>query len=789
MLFSDQIFEAIIVEIDYSRGTCSISPIDANTDSTIDGVPLPHFAGNGNAGIFYGITRGTRVIAMFTSARSRDVTVITGLIPKPNLYRSIFNRRKPVDVPNGTIPYPEIKDGEIIIRGDNGAEIGLRGSGDINLTTVNGGGIYLNRNDARSSLLTASGDIVEYSNSTKIIAGSVRRMPGIIRNLFPKPNLNQTPLFADPKYANRTTPLGFFKNSWPSRRTYQSRKRNPEISEYRMVINEFTTESMFTGFDDEVSRATNNTKMYDDSETFLRNREQGNSLHLAEHELIEVIGGNVVDINGNVLDINYRPIVIGKNNEVPTESLLVNYDRARRISRRGIGYHFQLSTNTRSNDLSESISNFVFDIDKEGLLKVNIPASSDTGNIPFASNANYIGEGDSVNVSFEKDIITEPVPVTLRDANGEMVYPDKNAQGITHRKTGIRYSVDETSSYFPTDGDGLVTEVRVNSTKYHNMYATAERLIANTIKIINIPTRFTDESGFPEGMSILKPFEIPIPDSLNSAETLDLSSLRELLPQFATDFPTYMSVIAVEPGNPAIYSGGGEDGNGVGTLIAGKLYTDESGNPPYSNDFRSSVVGDEVSVEIADGDEVARPVGGKSAHLNFEGSVEASVGKDNFDQKSIVLDTAGSIIAWLGADKNGRSMVMQTDGDMLINVGGTYNTTTSSSGTEVTKQMTKGRFELRVNVTDKGFVTSQFTGDNTSEKGGNPGAESDFIISISENGLVIGGMKRSVPMIFRNDGPILIESSSSDVTLKGISVRTVDPKGVINVIKPPTRNV
>jgi hypothetical protein len=784
MIFSEQIFEAIVVSINYRNGTCSLSPIDANSDSTISEVPLPHYAGNGNSGMFYGIHIGTRVVAMFTSGKSRDVTVITGLIPKPNLHQDVFQKRKPSDVPNGTFAYPSLKEGQLILRGDQGSEIDLNEKGDVIINTVNGGGTYLKKNNSRSSFLTSSEDIVAYSNASKTISGSVRRMSGIHRNLFPKPDLTQTPLFADPNYAKNTTPYAFFTGSQPLRKSYLNRKRNVEMAEYRMVINEFSTDYMFTGFDNEVKRALNDLKTFDNAETHSRNREQGNTLHLAEHELIEVIGGNVVDINGNVLDINYNTLLYGReSNRVPNDQIAINYDRARRISRRGIGYHFQLATNSRSTDKSTSQTNFVWDLDKEGMLKVNIPASSDTGNIPFVSSANFVGAGDSINISYGNPSFIEPVPVTLRDENGEIVYPDKNAQGITHRKTGVRYNVGDESPYFPTQNDSTVTEVRVNTTKYHNMFAAAERLIANTIKIVNIPPRFLNDAGFPEGLSVMKPFEVPIPNSLNTEETTDLESFRSFLSKGKTDFPTYMGVVAIEPGPPAIYSGGGSDGNGVGTLIAGKSYLDENKYPPYSNAFNSSISGDEVNAEISNGGEPARPVGGKSAHFNLEGSIEASIGKDNYDQKSLVLDTAGSIISWLGKDKNGRSMVMQTDGDFLLNIGGSYDNNSSSEE----KQMNKGRFELRVNVVDKKFVSTQFTGD-TPERGGNPGSDSDLIISMSEEGFVIAGMMSEKPMIIRNKGPILMESSDSDVTIKGVQVKTVSPKGAMNVAKPPTRN-
>ena len=782
MLFSDQIFEAIVVEIDYEEGTCSISPIQASTGSTISGVPIPHLAGSGNAGIFMGLSRGTRVLAMFTSAKSRDITVISGIIPKSNLYDKAFSVGKSEDTPSGTLPYPSIKDNEVIIRGNKGAQISLLDSGDISTLGVNGGGSYLKRNQARTAMTLAVEDLVTYTNGSRIVSGPVRRMSSIKRNLFPKPDLTQTPLFADPDYAVRTTPKGFFVGSKPLRRSYSVRKRNPEMSEYRMVINEFSTDYMFTGFDDEVKRATNSLGMYENSETYARNREQGSTLHLAEHELIEMIGGNVVDINGNVLDLNYNPLSYGvDNNKVPSRNLAINYDRARRISRRGIGWHWQLTTNTRTTDPSQTLSNLVFDVDKEGLMKINIPASSDTGNIPFVSNANFTGDNDGVEVTFQNQTSIEPIPVTLRDENGVAVFPGKDAQNYSFRQTGVRYSVGGESPYFQTEDGSVATEVRINTTKYHNIYAACERLIANTIRVINIPKRFTNKNGFPEGISTSKPFEIPLPNSANVGE--GDPGFKDALGEDSTDFPTYMSTIAVEPGQPAIYSGGGEAGNGVGTLIAGKLYVNETDNPPYSNSFNSSSSGDEIRADIADGEEKVASVGGKSLHANLEGSIEMSVGKDNCDQKSIVLDTAGSIIAWLGKDKNNRSAIIQTDGDFLLNVGGSY------EGTDLgEREMNKGRLEIRVNVTDKKFVSTQFVPGETPEGQGNPGPESDYLISISEKGLVIAGMKSEAPMILRNDGPVMIESSSSTVTLKGTEVRTVDPKGVISVIKPPTRN-
>jgi hypothetical protein len=753
--FSDQIFEANIVDINYDAGTCTISPGNSNQDSNITNVPLPHTAGNSNAGIFRGLSVGSRVLAVHTSGNSRDLTLIAAVIPNQKLNPSNYKKDALLNLPNGTTSYPRITEGDLVIKGERGARIKLNSYGDLQFTTVNGGGLWVKRNQNRTSSTLAVEDYFEYTGGSRVISGPVRRMSSDKRNHRPKPNIVEVPLGADPEYAIRTVPYGFFTSSIPSKRTYDRRTRNPELAEHRTVFYEFLSDNYFTGFDQEVARAAGDIGLLDLTGK-ARHREQGNTLYLSEAELIEIIAGNLLDINGTLLDINFLPLIYSENNRVPKKDLEISYDRARRISRRGVGYHFQLTTNTRTTDSCQSSKNFVFDIDKEGLLKINIPASTDTGNIPFASNANYAGKDDGVEVTVLNPSITEPVPVTLRDENGEIVFPDKRAQNLTSRKTGIKYSSGGESGYFPSvNSNGQSSESRVNPTKYHNMYAAAERLIANTIKVISIPKSFGTEGV----LSNSKPFEVAIPANYNTEEE-------------SVGLPNYMSVVAVEPQAPAIYhGGGGEDG---GMVIAGKFYS-EANNPNYSNQFSSTIKNDEVSIDIGE-DGQAKPVGGKSVHANMEGSVEVSVGSDNHDKKSILLDTAGSIISWLGRDKNNRSLVVQTDGEVLFNIGGTYPGTDSQD-----REMTVGRFELRVNVTDKKFVATSF------EAGENPGAQSDYIISISEEGLVIAGMKTGKPMIIRNDGAVLIESTEN-IMLKGSQVQAINSKGLINNLITPSRD-
>jgi hypothetical protein len=62
--------------------------------------------------------------------------------------------------------------------------------------------------------------------------------------------------------------------------------------------------------------------------------------------------------------------------------------------------------------------------------------------------------------------------------------------------------------------------------------------------------------------------------------------------------------------------------------------------------------------------------GGHSLTANLDGSFEMSVGADTIDKKSMVLDTAGAVINRIGRDKQGRSVMTQADGDVMMQVGG-----------------------------------------------------------------------------------------------------------------------
>lgn len=718
-----KIFEATVVDVDPNTGNISITTSDSAELTDPDIIPPVYYGGVSGAGLFLHPERGDTIICSRVYPGGKGVTQGLRVIPKSTRVADADGviRSESGDIKAGTPEYPTsgLEPGEVKLRGFGGkvdiVGTGNRGSG-ISIGTISGDGLHVKSN----STVNSSASLV--SNSLKIANDAVRMSSRNVYRYFEgdpellnKVSANSYIEFQDIDGGKRR---GLFPGREASPSAILGGVRNPGLSEYRFVANEFSETEFFSGWDKESAKRDGKTiekfgsKKLSDSLSF------ESSLHMAPHQLVEVIIGNVVNSRGEVLDPNYNVVVLGNANGLPIGqgSKKVIYEDARLKSRRGIGYHFQLSTNTLSSEVSNNKDNFIFSVDKEGVLKASVPSSSGTGNVMYPASASFYSENTGktqTEYSFERK--KEKIPITLR-ASGDVYYPQTDILGddeVPERFTGIRFSND--NGYFRgfTNTSAEQENIRVNPTKYHNMYAAAEMLIANKVQKVNIPLTSSECTGYIPGTPVGKSFEI-VPNSVKGKD----------------DFPKYMSTVTIIPDKPAISTGGG-------VIVAGIDYEDDI---KFANSFALTESGTGVSATNTDdsGEERGNP-GGKSANINLEGSLELSVGSDNYDQKSILLDTAGSMVAWFGKDKNNRSLVVQTDGEVLMNVGG-------NDGND----FNKGRFDLRVNVSDKGFVGEEEDGSD----------DSDFLISISEAGLVIAGMKKGAPMIIRNDGNLMIESGS-----------------------------
>jgi len=547
--------------------------------------------------------------------------------------------------------------------------------------------------------------------------------------------------------------------------------RNVPLTFYKKTINQVTEKAKFIGFENEkqILNLTNNPdSAYDSVELgrFYESRNLYNLFYMAPDQLLQVISGNLLSENNNYnpININYGVTLFddfknSRDSYQVRENNNPAFIRIRNNFSRGIGYHFQLNTHTNIKEDFISSKNTRVILDKEGILKVNIPKSSRYGNIMYVDETYFMKDSDNYTSQiingFAQPSSIEKIPVTLRDNDGKITLPPSNGdssalalsiRGLnTTRYSGIEFS--NSNGYFgKSETSGL--KIRVNTTKYHNMYAACEMLLANYITSVNPPPLVSPIlSGVATiGMAVSETFEKP---SARFEGSLSNPSQKEFQKAYGT--------VLIDPQDPIINPGGS-------FVFGGKVYSDI---PVYSNSDLEQTESDPS-------------YSGVSANINLEGSLETSIGADTADGKSITLDTQGGAVLWLGKDKKGRSLSVQTDGDAMFNIGGH-----SGDGT-----WNPGRLDLRVNLTNKGLMDEEGNEDGENLET----IDSDFIISISEKGIVISGMKSNTPMMINNSGSITLQSKSGIILNGGMGgVKVLEksrvPKDVGNSSNTANNNV
>lgn len=202
-------------------------------------------------------------------------------------------------------------------------------------------------------------------------------------------------------------------------------------------------------------------------------------------------------------------------------------------------------------------------------------------------------------------------------------------------------------------------------------------------------------------------------NTLQILETTDTPSIEFLItPTTTTDkIPAYTNTISVQPGPSAI------------SRVVDKLHS-----------------------------------GGRSGLINMEGSLEMSVGADQIDNKSIMLDAAGSMVAWLGNDNKGRSLVANMNGAAILNIGDYVSDLTGNIS------FNPGELTIRVNLVDEkavGDIKAETTTDLSN---------SDHIIHISKQGIVISS-GNGTPIVMKSSGDFMIEAAGRlDMKAREITV-------------------
>jgi len=546
-----------------------------NTSEKTIKCPITYPYVSGGGGFLHGIEIGTLVLI---GTGPSEEKFIVAYLP----WRATYSQLEGVsNVPYYQRSIPELEEGELMMRSSrSGSFVDILPDGNIIIDAKAGqdeGDFELS--PLAKGLFTRTDNKYEFTEAGRSVEGIVKRDKHKTEYTFDTSTVN---FLSGDLYDDLLSPIGRSPTDEVQNRTttiVRDFTRNPALVEKREVIYEYANsfgvrnvtaeaKAMITM---ENTDGTENLVVLNgsrqDRRTDILNLNMFNYNHLAER-----VVGTVVDIYGNVLDINRNviniPDIESLDKKNGTTKALQNLYR---YMRRSIKYHFEINsrkeiegdepprTVDNISDYAREHSRWSIDIDGEGLTKINIPASSETGNIPVLNR-------HLTSVSSDKD------GNAIGDERDDGQFRDKDFVDIRSIPFGQDTQQISNSEYAPKTVDNK--SITTAGTAYHDLMNVAP-LIFDSGKLRN------PNPG--KGSSTVKPL----------SESID---------------------------------------NKIGSQNAN--------------------------------------AGGRSMHANLDGSVEMSIGADTVDNKSMLLDLQGAMISHFGKDKNGRSIIHQNDGDVIIQIGG-----------------------------------------------------------------------------------------------------------------------
>ena len=550
--------------------------------------PIPHpYAGRGG-GIFVGIERDALILV--TNGPGEKWYCIA-VVPDHNFY---FGLDGAADIRVHESPYPKLKEGEVVLKSNQGSRVDLLDNGNVRLNAGAGDSLSdFELSRVSNAMFTRVDSQYSFTNASRLISGAIKRD---MMSKESAADTNTMNFLDSERYERLLQEIGRYPKNETHLRTTKMIKdtfRNPSLAEKREIIYEYANSYNVKDFESEVtnSRQIDGTSVDLQYPSGARATRRTDILNLNQqnfNHLIEKVEGTLVDIYGNVLDINRNIVNVPEVTDVEADG--GDTDGLRRVydhHRRSIKMHYEINSRkpiaatdaTEADKVGDNAKNFSrwsVDVDGEGLTKINIPASSETGNIPVLSR--YFTSVDDADINAIPP--EERKNSDRRDVSIKQFGPD----------SGTKIKND---NYRPVATDDRVVTV---GTAHHNLMETAELIITG--------------------------------GSLNGHGQLNVPSA-----------------------------------------------------PPLSAEVDNTIGG-------RGGPATGANAGGRSLNINLDGSLEMSVGADSVDQKSMLLDTQGGVISHFGRDRNGRSLVHQADGYMLIQIG--------SSDTPLGQGAAPGRLEIHL---------------------------------------------------------------------------------------------
>ena len=285
--------------------------------------------------------------------------------------------------------------------------------------------------------------------------------------------------------------------------------KSPNFTENREIVYEFSYSSNVLDLKSESENYLSSSEKASKSSTLPtlkkdRRASRADTLSLgltSPNYLMESVKGTVVDIYGNLLDLNRFPIKNKLNGDLQS-SQADNYFKIRENQRRGIAFHFEINAKkdlgklnnppdvNDTSDYARSRSRFFVDVDKEGQFKINIPASSESGNVPLLTryeNYNTVAAANDPSINPNELLFPSDAVDVLHDSfaagmvNFNLKYESKKDQikskGGYNRglisikdKDGAEVSPIDRISKKITDGNNV--SHLAHGTAYHDITAT-----------------------------------------------------------------------------------------------------------------------------------------------------------------------------------------------------------------------------------------------------------------------------------------------------------------------------
>lgn len=508
---------AIVENVDYDAGIVYTRWLDQNEEGGGPNVPIPHpFPGRSGEGIFVGLEEGSvLVMGMLSYERYMPVSVLS----MPGLYGNLDEIS---ESHFDSVGSPDLKPKDVVIQGVNAGQLRFDNDGFISLyNTFDEGIVYSGEPNkaVRCSIETAPPVQYVISNSGLHASGTIRRDVRIndeednnfgdfLTNIESEQMLEEIgwDVTKQTTYISRNPTVG------GSNKTDDSNFRNPAFVEDRKITFEFGRNWDVSDFKTEIGRLNESVIALNEPDERREHRSNVLSLSLSHpNELIEEVDGTLVDIFGNLLTINKNviPGPSGKNNKELLESIfeISRHTVARHIeinTRKGMGYRTAKTTKgllkpilfNQTPDVSASENNardrsrWSFRVDKEGLTTVNIPATSETGNIPVltrqeTSSEIEVDEFGIANKDGRKN--DEDRSYIHRNTKNKDIYHDQFGpggiaiNGPEHSKIENRLKGNKSSWVDETNVQTTLPQYVESGTAFHNITNTALSILKENV--------------------------------------------------------------------------------------------------------------------------------------------------------------------------------------------------------------------------------------------------------------------------------------------------------------------